>query len=118
MKLREIAALAGGTCEGDPELEILAAAALETAGPAEVSFVANRKAAEAAQESRAGCLLVPRDFPAGRTVVRCADPRASFAAVIEVLRNVWLARGDRYSEERQPDRKRSSRRIEMHYIGG
>jgi len=85
LKLREIAALAGGTCEGDPELEILAAAALETAGPAEVSFVANRKAAEAAQESRAGCLLVPQDFPAGRTVVRCADPRASFAAVIEVL---------------------------------
>ncbi|HUW54355.1 MAG TPA: GTP 3',8-cyclase MoaA [Rhodanobacter sp.] len=39
-------------------------------------------------------------------------------AVREILRQVWLRRGDRYSEEREERRQRSRRKIEMHYIGG
>jgi len=36
----------------------------------------------------------------------------------ERLRQVWLRRADRYSEEREERRLRSRRKIEMHYIGG
>ena len=36
----------------------------------------------------------------------------------EKLRQVWLRRSDRYSEEREERRQRSRRKIEMHYIGG
>ncbi|HVT94594.1 MAG TPA: UDP-3-O-(3-hydroxymyristoyl)glucosamine N-acyltransferase [Bryobacteraceae bacterium] len=85
MKLREIAAIARGTCEGDPELEIRAAAPVDVAGPDEISFVGSRKAAEQSAESKAGCLIVPRDFPPGRALIRCDDPRGSFARVIEAL---------------------------------
>lgn len=89
MRLREIAVLAGGTCEGDPEMEIRAAAPLDRAGPEEISFVGSRKAAGVAADSKAGCLIVPGDFPigraGGRAWIRCGDPRASFAAVIEAL---------------------------------
>ncbi|AND68526.1 molybdenum cofactor biosynthesis protein MoeA [Dyella thiooxydans] len=36
----------------------------------------------------------------------------------ERLRQVWLQRADRYSEEREERRQRSRPKIEMHYIGG
>lgn len=39
-------------------------------------------------------------------------------AVRERLRQVWLRRADRYSEERQERRQRTRPKIEMHYIGG
>ncbi len=39
-------------------------------------------------------------------------------AVRERLRQVWLNRADRYSEEREERRQRSRPKIEMHYIGG
>lgn len=43
---------------------------------------------------------------------------SSDAAVRERLRQVWLRRSDRYSEEREERRQRSRPKIEMHYIGG
>lgn len=65
--------------------EIVGAGPLETAGPGDLSFVGNRKAALAAGTSGAGCLLTPRDFPAGRTVIRVGDPRGDFARAIRLL---------------------------------
>ncbi len=85
MRVSEIAALVGGTCEGEADRPIRAAAALDSAGVDEVSFVGNRKAAAAAAESEAGCLLVPVDFPSGRTLIRVEDPRTAFARVVARL---------------------------------
>jgi len=85
LRVSEMAELVGGACEGDADREIHGAAALETARADEVSFVGNRKAATAAAGSRAGCLLVANDFPAGRTLIRVADPRTSFARVVARL---------------------------------
>ncbi|WP_243048866.1 GTP 3',8-cyclase MoaA [Dyella sp. RRB7] len=39
-------------------------------------------------------------------------------ALAAQLREVWLRRGDRYSEERAERRSRHPHKIEMHYIGG
>jgi cyclic pyranopterin phosphate synthase len=36
----------------------------------------------------------------------------------KLLRNVWLRRNDRYSEERAERHRKPSHKIEMHYIGG
>ncbi len=71
--------------EGAGDLDILTAAPLETAGPREIAFVGNRKAATQAGQSQAGCLLVTREFPEGRTLIRVDDPRAAFAKVIGLL---------------------------------
>jgi cyclic pyranopterin phosphate synthase len=40
------------------------------------------------------------------------------AALRERLREIWLRRADRYSEEREARNTRSRPKIEMHYIGG
>jgi len=80
--VREIAELVKGRVEGDDALSIVGVAPLEAAGPVELSFVGNRKAAAAASRSSAGCLLVTEEFPSGRTLIRVAEPRGAFARVI------------------------------------
>lgn len=85
MTVKDIAALVGGACEGDAALVLLRCAPLESAGEDELSFAANRKLAEAVERSNAACLIVPPDFPSGRTLIRAADPRAAFARAIAAL---------------------------------
>lgn len=85
MRVSEIAALVGGACEGEGDHPIRGAAPLDSAGADEVSFVGNRKAAAASAQSGAGCLLVPVDFPAGRTLIRVDDPRSAFVRVVARL---------------------------------
>ncbi|HUA20184.1 MAG TPA: UDP-3-O-(3-hydroxymyristoyl)glucosamine N-acyltransferase [Bryobacteraceae bacterium] len=85
MRVEEIASHLKATWEGDGALEITGAASLESAAPHEISFVGSRKAAAQAVQSAAGCLLVTKDFPPGRSVIRVGDPRAGFAAVIGLL---------------------------------
>ncbi|HLK20968.1 MAG TPA: UDP-3-O-(3-hydroxymyristoyl)glucosamine N-acyltransferase [Bryobacteraceae bacterium] len=85
MRVSDIADHLRAPLEGDGSAEIIGAASLESAGPHEISFIGNRKAAAAASKSSAGCLLVTADFPAGRTLIRVVDPRAAFARVIGLL---------------------------------
>jgi UDP-3-O-[3-hydroxymyristoyl] glucosamine N-acyltransferase len=85
VRVDEIAAHLKAPFEGAGEVEITGAAPLETAGAREIAFIGNRKAAAEAGGSRAGCLVVDRDFPPGRTVIRVSDPRGSFARVIGLL---------------------------------
>ncbi|MBV8818081.1 MAG: UDP-3-O-(3-hydroxymyristoyl)glucosamine N-acyltransferase [Acidobacteriaceae bacterium] len=72
--------------EGDDH-DLSGAAPLETAGPSDLSFIGNRRAAATADSSRAGCLLVPHDYqPASpRTLIRVAEPRTAFARAIAIL---------------------------------
>jgi UDP-3-O-[3-hydroxymyristoyl] glucosamine N-acyltransferase len=85
LQVTEIAAQLKAAWEGDGNLEISGVAPLESAGPREIAFVGNRKAAAGAHKSGAGCLLVTADFPKGRTLIRAADPRGACACVIELL---------------------------------
>ncbi len=85
--VKSLAELLNTTYEGDGAAEITGAASIESAGPSEISFVGNRKAFAKAGASRAGSLIVPPDFPnpTGRTVIRAAQPRNAFAAIISRL---------------------------------
>jgi UDP-3-O-[3-hydroxymyristoyl] glucosamine N-acyltransferase len=86
VRVRELAEWLGVTFEGDGEKEITGVAPLETAGAAELSFVAGRKAGRSAEFSAAGCLIVPPEFPnPGRTVIRAAEPRTAFARAVNRL---------------------------------
>ncbi len=93
MRVRELAEWLGATFEGDGEREVARAASLEGAGAADVSFVGNRKAAEQAMASGAGCLIVPPEFPNpdGRTLIRAPEPRAAFAKAVGRLHPVAAA---------------------------
>src|SRR5215472_2663258 len=81
MRVRELAEWLGATFEGDGEKELSGVAPLESAGPADVAFVGNRKAAVQAEASPAGCLIVPLEWPSPsyRTVIRAPEPRTAFA---------------------------------------
>ncbi len=83
--MHEIADYLKASFEGAGDLDITGAASLESAGPREIAFIGNKKAAAQADQSQAGCLLVTREFPSGRTVIRVDDPRGSFASVIGLL---------------------------------
>jgi UDP-3-O-[3-hydroxymyristoyl] glucosamine N-acyltransferase len=73
--------------EGNGNHNVFAAAPLETAGWFDLAFVGNAKAAQAAHESTAGCLIVPADFvpQRERTVLRSSNPRGSFARAVGLL---------------------------------
>jgi len=83
----ELAEICGGTAEGDTARQISGTNTLETATAADLSFVANKKAAEAALISKAGCLLVPLSFTGSGAwaVIRVAEPRTAFARALAVL---------------------------------
>jgi len=83
----QIAAVCGGTLEGDSERVITGANTLDQAGPAELAFAANPKAVEQAGSSRAGCLIVPEWFAAQGpwTLIRVSEPRLAFARALTAL---------------------------------
>ena len=87
MRVRELAEWLGAAFEGDGEKDVTRAAALESAGPDELSFAAGRKALKEAAASAAGCLIVDAGFtsPFGRTLIRAADPRRAFARAVARL---------------------------------
>jgi UDP-3-O-[3-hydroxymyristoyl] glucosamine N-acyltransferase len=86
MRVRELAQWLGVEFEGDGEVDITGVAALESAGPSDLSFVNSRKAA--LQPTRAGCLIVPMDlaYSGQGAIIRDASPRAVFARAIPRLR--------------------------------
>jgi UDP-3-O-[3-hydroxymyristoyl] glucosamine N-acyltransferase len=84
MRVRELADWLGSTFEGDGEKELSGVAPLETAGASDLAFVGTRKAAQQAEASAAGCLLVPEEWPSPsyRTVIRVSEPRTAFARAL------------------------------------
>lgn len=84
MRVRELAEWLGATYEGDGEKEIRSVAPMESAGAGDLGFLGSRKAAQQAESSAAGCLIVPVDFEnrGGRTVIRVKEPRTAFARAV------------------------------------
>jgi UDP-3-O-[3-hydroxymyristoyl] glucosamine N-acyltransferase len=84
MRVRELAGWLGATFEGDGEKELAGVASLESAGPADLSFVGGRKGEAQAEASAAGCLIVPETWPSPsrRTVIRVPEPRTAFARAV------------------------------------
>ncbi len=87
MQVKDLAAWLGATFEGDPHIDLQHVASLEEAGPADLSFVSNKKSLRYAADSQAACLLVPLDFPndQNRTIIRAIDPRTAVAKAIAKL---------------------------------
>lgn len=87
MRVRELAAWLNAAWEGDGEIELRRAMAIEDAGGDDLSFVTGGRGTKLADDSRAGCLLVRPDHPnpSARTLIRVADPRAAMARAIPIL---------------------------------
>jgi UDP-3-O-[3-hydroxymyristoyl] glucosamine N-acyltransferase len=82
MTVAEIADSLGGSVHGDAARKIRSVAALETAGPSDVTFAADSKALERAAGSGAGCILVPTGGTvAGRTTIGVGNPKLAFIQI-------------------------------------
>lgn len=82
--LGELAALLGGEAAGDPGTAVERIEPPEEAGEGAVAVLAGRKALAALDGCRASILVVPAGTEApGRALVRVADPRRAFLALLE-----------------------------------
>jgi UDP-3-O-[3-hydroxymyristoyl] glucosamine N-acyltransferase len=86
MRVRELAERLSLPLEGNGDLNLTGAAELERAAASELAFVGAKKFFKIAASSVAGCLIVTEDFPASdRTLLRAKEPRAAFAAALQLL---------------------------------
>ena len=86
MKLKALAKAIGGELTGDGTVAVTGAAPLTTAGPAEVSFLANPAYAKYVATTKAAAVIVARDWTGGDvSVIRCADPYAAFREAMVLL---------------------------------
>jgi UDP-3-O-[3-hydroxymyristoyl] glucosamine N-acyltransferase len=86
MKVRELANLVGGIVAGEPSLEVRGVAALENAGPADLTFAEGERQLAQAATSHAGCVLVPEGAKvAGRTTIAVKHPKLAFARATAAL---------------------------------
>ncbi len=86
MKLADLAQHLGATLVGDPSLRITGVAAIDTASPGDLTFVANPKYASQARTTKASAVLVEPSFtqiPAA--TLRIDNPYLAFARAIELF---------------------------------
>ncbi len=78
--LGDIAQLLQGDLKGPPELPIKGIQALDVAGPDEISFALGPRYRKDVEKSRAGALILPRDWPLlDRPSVLVDDPYLAYA---------------------------------------
>jgi UDP-3-O-[3-hydroxymyristoyl] glucosamine N-acyltransferase len=87
LTVAQIAGLCGGTLDGDGDALITGARALEEAAATDLSYASDAKSANAAQQSKARCLIVYPEFQADlpRTLIRVENPRSAFARALAAL---------------------------------
>ena len=90
MLVKDLATSLGADWEGDGARPLKHVAALEDAGPEDLSFLSNVRFLAQAEASQAACLLVPGTYPnsRGQTLIRVGDPRAAVAHAIALLHAV------------------------------
>ena len=83
---RELARRLGGRVEGDGEVVLTGAAALDAAGPEQVTFVLDARRTSALATSKAGAAIVAEDAPAaGMTLIRVKNVQAAVAGMLGII---------------------------------
>ncbi|MDX2151568.1 MAG: UDP-3-O-(3-hydroxymyristoyl)glucosamine N-acyltransferase [Bryobacteraceae bacterium] len=87
MRLEKLAAALGCVvASGDPGVEISGVAGLETAGPSDLTFLANPKYAPKVKQTRAGAVLVSQPLPhVPCACVVSSNPYLDFARALELF---------------------------------
>jgi UDP-3-O-[3-hydroxymyristoyl] glucosamine N-acyltransferase len=85
MKLKEIASKLGVRLEPpDADIEITGIAAIETARPGQLAFIANPKYAAAARTTQASALIVEESFPKmEKPTLRTRNPQYAYARALQ-----------------------------------
>ncbi len=84
--LAELAGKLGAEVSGDSDVVISGGAPIETAGPGDISFVANKKYLKYISTTRASALVLDPDIPCDTVpVIRHKNPYLTFARIIDLL---------------------------------
>lgn len=84
--VKELADYLGGVVQGDGEVLISGLAALESAGPETLTFLANPKyAAKVAETSAGAVLMAPGGERYGRTAIEVSNPYLGFAKLLTLF---------------------------------
>ena len=85
-RLRELAALVGGTVVGDGEVEISGIAAIEVARPGEITFIARPKYLPKLAETKASAVIVSKEIPSSPKPLLCVgNPYLAFAKILALF---------------------------------
>lgn len=89
---KDIAALAGGSVEGDAEVKINTFAKIEEGQPGAISFLANPKYTHYIYTTASSAVLVSKDFvaehPVTATLIRVDDPYATVARLLTMVQQM------------------------------
>jgi len=86
LTLRELAGAIQARLEGDPDVSVSGVAPLESAGPKDLSFLANPRYEESAGQSAAAALIVGESFHGnGANLLRVSNPYLAYARAVELL---------------------------------
>lgn len=84
--LSELAEAVGAEVDGDGSVAISGVAPIESAGPGQISFVANRKYEQFIKSTRASALVLAPDVVCDNVpVIRHANPYLTFARLVDIL---------------------------------
>ena len=84
--LAQLAERVGGTVEGDGSVEVLSAATIKSAGPGQISFVANKKYLKYLAGTKASAVVLDRSTTfTGCPVLRHDSPYLTFARIVDIL---------------------------------
>lgn len=90
----QIASLAGGTVEGNPETCVSSFAKIEEGYEGAISFLANPKYEHYIYQTRSSVVLVSDTFkpehPVSATLIRVADPYATVAMLLEMVQKMTV----------------------------
>jgi UDP-3-O-[3-hydroxymyristoyl] glucosamine N-acyltransferase len=84
-KLCELAALVGGTVDGDGEVVIHGVAGIREAGPGEITFVANPRYEEFLGSTRASAVIAAPSLATPKPVLRIDNPYYAFLRVLNLF---------------------------------
>lgn len=84
--VKEIAAIIGGTIQGDGNLLIENVASLDTPKKGTIAFINDKKLLTEAEATKLACLIVPKDTPASKkTLILVDNPKLSWAKLLEIF---------------------------------
>ena len=90
MKLRDLAAQLECRLEGDGEIDIRQVAAIETAGPGDLTFFANPKYSAELRVTRASAVILGDKADAAPcAMLRTANPYLAFARAVALFADAW-----------------------------
>ena len=86
MKLAELARALGAELHGNPDRSITGIAGIEEAGSEHVTFVANPKYSALARTTKAGAVIVSKEFPEiTAATLRTSNPYLTFAQAVKIF---------------------------------